>query len=149
MNRILELVADSSTDLRQAEDRIKSRLFSSPWFCYKYQVHRLRNIMPEEVGADLSGSAEGGIVYYPPAVAAELLSVYAGGLIQWVARLREDFPYTEGNLKFKEFTDRRLPDRRPVLFRGKRGITLDMLASEKQIDLEAAASLLIEIVENE
>lgn len=149
MNRILELVADSSTDLRQAEDRIKSRLFSSPWFCYKYQVHRLRNIMPEEVGADLSGSAEGGIVYYPPAVAAQLLNKYAGGLIKWVTRLRKDLPYTEGNLRFEEFTERRLPGRRPVLFRGKRGITIDMLARENNTDLESAASCLIEIVENE
>lgn len=149
MNPIARLVAGSVSELQQAESRIKSRLLSSPWFCYKYQVHRLRNIMPEHLGADLSGSAEGGTVYYPPAVAADLLRKYARNRVMWVARIRKDFPYTEGNLRFAEFTDRRLPDSRPVLYRGKRGVTVDMLAQEKNVDLSAAAMLLIEIVEME
>lgn len=101
------------------------------------------------MGVDLAGSAEGGIIYYPPNAAAELLCVYSGNKCACVGRLRRDFPYTEGNLSFSPFTEAFLPGGRPVLFRGKQAVTVDQLAEEQRITLDEAANRILEIVENE
>lgn len=142
------LFHDSTVKLAAARPILR-RLSRDPYFCYKYQVHYLRNRHWKRLGNDLSGTCFGGAPTVTPRQAAEMLVQLSRHQCKEVRRIHLRLPYTEGNLYWAPFGLALLPAGQPVWFGGPKNKTLAQISSEFGLTVREAVTWLIEAVENE